>query len=107
MVGGFFADRRPSFDFRTRFQGAARMDADVELPVTAQASDSAVAAPQAASGVQMLDPRVVTLNRIVGSIVWGVFSLIHLLSIIVMFLTISQRPPHPRCVGFGPPAVQF
>ncbi len=63
------------------------MDADVELPVTAQASDSAVAAPPAASGVQMLDPRVVTLNRIVGSIVWGVFSLIHLLSIIVMFLT--------------------
>jgi uncharacterized protein len=63
------------------------MDADVELPVTAQASDSSVAAPPAASGVQMLDPRVVTLNRIVGSIVWGVFSLIHLLSIIVMFLT--------------------
>jgi membrane protein YdbS with pleckstrin-like domain len=68
---------------------------DVELPVTPPA-DSAAAPPPpqamptptpAAAEVRMLDPRVVTLNRIVGSIVWGVFSLIHLLSIIVTFMT--------------------
>ena len=53
---------------------------------------SAPPAPAPPSGVQMLDPRVVILNRIVGSIVGVMFSGFHLLSIAIMFVTADWPP---------------
>jgi hypothetical protein len=57
-------------------------------PVPAAPAPAAPAQPasQPTAAVRMLDPRVIALNRIVGSIVWGVFSGMHLVSIAVMLL---------------------
>jgi membrane protein YdbS with pleckstrin-like domain len=63
--------------------------ADVEsLPVPAETADATprLGPPAAPGGLQMLDPRVVSLDRLAGAIVGVVISAAHLLAIAVVLL---------------------
>jgi membrane protein YdbS with pleckstrin-like domain len=62
------------------------MAAEAELPVTASPDSTVEESTPDAGEIRTLDPRVVTLNRITGSIVGAIFSLMHLVTIAVMVL---------------------